>query len=89
MPTYDFLNEKTGETFTEAMSIAEKEKYLKKNKHIKQQLCFPFIGDAVRQGITKPPADFQRHVLGRIKNAPASGKKNIIGERHFSIPKEW
>ena len=36
MPTYDFINTKTGKKFTEFMSISEKEVYLKKNKHIKQ-----------------------------------------------------
>ena len=36
MPTYDFINTKTGKKFTEFMSISEKEDYLKKNKHIKQ-----------------------------------------------------
>ena len=38
MPTYDFINTKTGKKFTEFMSISEKEVYLKKNKHIKQGL---------------------------------------------------
>ena len=38
MPTYSFLNTKTGKEFTELMGISEKEKYLKKNKHIKQQI---------------------------------------------------
>ena len=32
MPTYDFINTKTGKKFTEFMSISEKEDYLKKNK---------------------------------------------------------
>ena len=36
MPTYDFINTKTGKKFTEFMSISEKEDYLKKNNHIKQ-----------------------------------------------------
>ena len=36
MPLYDFINTKTGKEFTDMMSIAEKEEYLKKNKHIKQ-----------------------------------------------------
>jgi len=30
MPTYDFLNTKTGKKFTDMMSISEKEEYLKK-----------------------------------------------------------
>ena len=36
MPTYTFTNTKTGKEFTEMMTIAEMESYLKKNKHIKQ-----------------------------------------------------
>ena len=38
MPTYDFENTKTGKVWTDMMTIAEKESYLKKNKHIKQML---------------------------------------------------
>ena len=38
MPTYDFENTKTGKVWTVMMTIAEKESYLKKNKHIKQML---------------------------------------------------
>ena len=38
MPTYDFENTKTGKVWTDMMTIAEKETYLKKNKHIKQML---------------------------------------------------
>tara|TARA_Y100000768_G_C23944987_1_gene667105 strand:- start:773 stop:1081 length:309 start_codon:yes stop_codon:yes gene_type:complete len=38
MPTYSFKNTKTGEEFTELMGISEKEKYLKKNKHIQQMV---------------------------------------------------
>jgi hypothetical protein len=38
MPTYSFLNTKTDKEFTEFMGMDEKDKYLNKNKHIKQQL---------------------------------------------------
>ena len=38
MPTYTFTNTKTGKEFTEMMTIAEMENYLKKNKHIKQNI---------------------------------------------------
>ena len=38
MPTYDFENTKTGKVWTDMMTIAEKESYMKKNKHIKQLL---------------------------------------------------
>ena len=36
MPTYTFLNKKTGEQYDDYMSISEMEAYLKKNKHISQ-----------------------------------------------------
>tara|TARA_A200000159_G_C7274949_1_gene318961 strand:+ start:431 stop:730 length:300 start_codon:yes stop_codon:yes gene_type:complete len=36
MPTYTFEDTKTGKVFDELFSIADKEEYLKKNKHIKQ-----------------------------------------------------
>ena len=36
MPTYTFEDTKTGKVFDDYMSIADKEAYLKKNKHIKQ-----------------------------------------------------
>jgi len=38
MPIYTFFNSKTKKVFTDMMTIAEKEEYLEKNKHIKQQL---------------------------------------------------
>ena len=38
MPTYDFLNTKTGEEFSEFMSISEKETYLNHNSHIQQKV---------------------------------------------------
>ena len=38
MPTYTFKNKKTGKVFTDMMSIADKEEYLSKNKHITQEI---------------------------------------------------
>ncbi len=38
MPLYTFKNTKTGKKFTDMMSISEMESYLKKNKHVKQQI---------------------------------------------------
>lgn len=85
MPTYDFINEETGEIFEMQMSIADKEKYLKKNKHIKQAVTKMSIGDSVRLGITKPPADFQKGVIGRMKEKIHGNKINS----KFGIPREW
>ena len=38
MPIYTFYNKKTKKQFDDMMTIAEMEKYLKKNKHISQVL---------------------------------------------------
>ena len=38
MPSYSFKNTKTGEEFDDLMTIAEKEVYLKKKKHIQQMV---------------------------------------------------
>ena len=38
MPIYSFKNTKTGKVYDDMMSIAEKEVYLKKNKHIEQMV---------------------------------------------------
>ena len=38
MPIYTFENTKTGKVYDDMMSIAEKEEFLEKNKHIKQAI---------------------------------------------------
>ena len=51
MPIYTFENTKTGEVYDDMMSISEMEKFLKKNKHIKQRLTSINIVGGV-QGVT-------------------------------------
>ena len=48
MPIYTFENTKTGKVYDDMMSIAEKEDFLKKNKHIKQRLTSLNISSGVR-----------------------------------------
>ena len=48
MPIYTFENIKTGKVHDDMMSIAEKETFLKKNKHIKQRLTSLNISSGVR-----------------------------------------
>ena len=48
MPIYTFENTKTGKVYDDMMSIAEKETFLKKNKHIKQRLTSLNISSGVR-----------------------------------------
>ena len=48
MPIYTFENTKTGKVYDDMMSIAEKETFLKRNKHIKQRLTSLNISSGVR-----------------------------------------
>lgn len=86
MPIYTFRNTQTNEEFTDMMSISHKEKYLIENPHIEQVITVPNFADSVSLGITKPPVDFQRHVLSRVKAMPGANKKQI--EKRWTIPKE-
>jgi hypothetical protein len=54
MPTYNLTNTKTGEQFTEMMSIAELDAFLLEHPEITQDVCMPAIGDAMRLGVVKP-----------------------------------
>lgn len=86
MPNYSFEDTETGEEFELQMSYEELKKYLEENPKINQTFRMNLV-DPVGIGVTKPPADFQKHVLGRIKEAvPGASKKAI--EKRWHIPKE-
>lgn len=86
MPIYTFENTKTGAIYDDMMTISEMETYLKKNKHIRHIIKPIPIVDPVGIGVTKPPADFQKHVLGKIKAAnPGS---DAVASKRWGIPKE-
>lgn len=73
MPTYTFLNTDTGESFTEIMSMSEREEYLASNPHIQQQIVSaPSLGDPIRLGLRKPDNGF-RDRLKEIKKAHSRG----------------
>jgi hypothetical protein len=86
MPFYSFENKKTKKTVTLEMKIAERDQYVKDNPHMVQVLTPPVIADSVRIGVTKPPADFQKYVLGRVKEVPGANKSTI--EKRWQINKE-
>jgi hypothetical protein len=86
MPIYTFRNNKTKKTFDDLMSMSEKETYLSQNPHIEQVPIAVNMGDAVRLGITKPPSDFSKYVLGKMKERHPKG--NIGKGRLDAIPKE-
>ena len=74
MPTYDFINTKTGKKFTEFMSISEKEDYLKKNKHIKQGIGkINIVSGVVCMGNLKTDGGW-KDMLSRIGDAHPGSK---------------
>lgn len=73
MPIYTFLDTETGDVFEETMSMSERENFLKKNKHIQQQIVSaPAIGDSIRIGLKKPDDAF-RDRLREIKKTHSRG----------------
>tara|TARA_Y100001937_G_scaffold60093_1_gene82385 strand:+ start:1044 stop:1358 length:315 start_codon:yes stop_codon:yes gene_type:complete len=83
MPIYTFENIKTGKVYDEMMTISEMESYLKKNKHIRQQIHSVNIVGGIK-GITHKNDQGFKEVLSKIaEKHPASalakehGKKSI------------
>lgn len=86
MPIYTIEDMTTGETQDEMISFSELETILENNKNLRHVIRPIMIGDPVGMGITKPPADFQKFVLGKIKASnPGS---DAIASKRWDIPKE-
>lgn len=85
MPYYSFENTDTGELFEMEMKMSELDIYLAENKNIRQIFTRLNIGDPVRMGVTKPPSDFSKYVLGRVKETNPLG---TAIERRHTIAKE-
>ncbi len=90
MPIYPLKNTETGEIFEKIMKIAEYEEYVKDNPHIQRyydsECSKTSFGDPVRLGIKKPPADFMKGVIGRMKESIPG---NTLHDRKFTIPREF
>ena len=68
MPIYTFYNKKTKKQFDDMMTIAEMEKYLKKNKHIEQKLTTINISSGV-MGVNMKNDGGWKDNLSRIAEA--------------------
>lgn len=69
------------------MTISEMEKFEEANKDTHERLYNSVtVVDPVGAGITKPPADFQKYVLGKVK--AGSPGAEAIANRRWGIPKE-
>ena len=85
MAVYTFCNKNTGEEYDVTMPMSEIDKYEEKNKHLERVYSRMNIVDPVGIGITKPPSDFTKYVLGKIK---AANPNTEVGTRRWDIPKE-
>lgn len=69
MPTYDFECKYCGSVFEKRVAYEERNmvscRYCEKETIVLP--CAPRIGDAHHLGIKKPPSDFDKYVLSRIK----------------------
>lgn len=86
MPVYKFENNKTNEEFDLTLSYDEMLKFIVDNPHVNQVFRMNIV-DPVGAGITKPPSDFSKYVLGKVK-ATAPGVNKAAIEKRWQIPKE-
>ena len=86
MPNYTYKNKVTGEEMTVTMTMAEHDTYLNDKPDWEQMILTANFVDPVRIGVTKPPADFQKYVLGRVKAAVP--ESNAVASKRWDIPKE-
>ena len=86
MPVYSFIDTETEEEFELEMTYEQLKVFLEANPRFNQTFKMNLV-DPVGIGVTKPPADFQKHVLGRIKEAVPGANKQTI-EKRWQIPKE-
>jgi hypothetical protein len=86
MPVYKFENNKTNEEFDLTLSYEEMLKFIEDNPHVNQVFRMNIV-DPVGAGITKPPSDFSKYVLGKVK-ATAPGVNKAAIEKRWQIPKE-
>ena len=81
MPIYTFTNKRTGKEFTEMMTIDEMEKYLKKNKHIKQNISGIRIVAGVSGASYRSDSGW-KETLSKVAEAhPRSALANEMGTK--------
>jgi hydroxyethylthiazole kinase-like sugar kinase family protein len=85
MPVYSFEDTETSEEFELTMSYEELKQFLEDNPKVNQTFRMNIV-DPVGIGVTKPPADFQKYVLNKVKSVPGANKGEI--EKRWHIPKE-
>lgn len=85
MPRYAFEDSETGEQFEMDMSYDELQPFLNTYPNL-QQIFKINIADSVNIGVTRPPVDFQKYVLNKVKATAGADHSKI--EKRWTIPKE-
>ncbi len=83
---YSFEDTETGKEFELQMSYDEMKQFLVDNPKVNQTFRMNLV-DPMGIGITKPPSDFQKYVLGRVKETVPGASKSVL-EKRWHIPKE-
>jgi len=86
MPVYSFHDTETDDEFELTMSYDELKQFLVDNPKVNQTFRMNLV-DPVGIGVTKPPSDFQKYVLGRVRDTVPGANKSAI-EKRWHIPKE-
>jgi len=85
MPKYTFLNKKTQKRIDMDMPYSELEKFLNHNPNMEQVFRMNLV-DPVGIGVSKPPVDFMKNVIGKVKTVPGADHSKL--EKRWKIPKE-
>lgn len=83
---YSFINTETEEEFELEMTYDQLKAFLEFNPRFNQTFRMNIV-DPVGAGITKPPSDFQKYVLGKVAAAPGA-ESNAINRR-WGHKREW
>jgi hypothetical protein len=85
MPKYSFVIKETGEEYEMTLTYDELIQYLEEHPGVNQKFRMNVV-DPVGIGVTKPPSDFSKYILGKVKEVP--GAHNPAIEKRWQIFKE-
>lgn len=85
MPKYSFANKETGDEYEMTFTYDELNQYLLDHPEVHQTFRMNIV-DPVGIGVSKPPADFQKYVLGKVKEA--NPHADAVASKRWNIPRE-
>ena len=82
--TYE--NIETGEQHDEFLKFSEHEEYLVAHPELRQVFGKMNVVDPTGIGVTRPPTEFLKNVIGKVK---AANPNTTALEKRWNIPREW